>query len=73
MAEFAQRGIAARPGHGGVEHSVRATINNVEVDIRFHDGGVTWQGNDGRMHRRAGDSAPGTLADAVIDSLLNPA
>lgn len=73
VAEFAQRGIAARSGGGGTEPLGHARINNVDVEIHFGDGGVTWQGNDGRLHRRGPHTAAPALADAIIDSLLNPA
>lgn len=73
VAEFAQRGIAARPAPSSPDDAARAAINNIEVDIHFDDSGVSWPGNDGRVHRRDVETAPGVLADAIIDSLLNPA
>jgi hypothetical protein len=73
VAEFARRGIAARPAPSSPDHAARAAINNVEVDIHFDGTGVTWPGNDGRVHRMGAVTAPAVLADAIIDSLLNPA
>jgi hypothetical protein len=69
QAEFGRRGIDARCGH---EHLCSVTINNIDVEIWF-GADISWQGNDGRTHCRNRDTAPTALADAIVDSLCNPA